>query len=326
MQIPVRTRASVRNTPPALFPPILGALGLGLAWRAAGGLSPVAGAVGEVLAGMAVLAWVVAAGLYAVKLVLRPAVLMEELRVVPARAGVAAASMGAMLVAAALLPHAKGLAEALWWAGLIAQAGVALAVAYALATAPEGAPRWTPFLHLPFVGFIVAPIAGMPLGHEALSRGIIFYSGLAALVIYARTLPAMRRGEVPAPLRPALAIHLAPLSLLGIAVLGQGWSNVAVLFSGACIGLAAVLVLQARWIAEAGFSPIWGSLTFPTAAFASFHLQMATASAGAIGSFQLIFGAAGLGFATLLIPYVFARILRLWPSGRLAAMTNAATA
>ena len=81
-----------RGTPPAVFPPVLGLLALGLAWRRAGPQLPagVAG-LGEAVLGAATLLALFALVAYAAKVAQRPGVLVEDLRILPGRAGVTAA-------------------------------------------------------------------------------------------------------------------------------------------------------------------------------------------------------------------------------------------
>ena len=73
--------------------PLLGALGLALAWRAAAapfGLSRLP----SMLAGIVTAAWAFAVTAYAVKLIRRPAVLVDEVGILPGRAGLGAALVG----------------------------------------------------------------------------------------------------------------------------------------------------------------------------------------------------------------------------------------
>jgi tellurite resistance protein len=120
----------------------------------------------------------------------------------------------------------------------------------------------------------------------------------------------------PAPLRPLLAFHLAPASLfasvcglLDMPLLALIW-----LAWGAVI-LGAMLV-SARWVLEAGFTPLWGAFTFPLAAYASALLINGWVWPGVV-----------MGAALMVInPWIAWRALKLWPGGQLAAKTNAATA
>jgi len=173
-----------RRTPPALFPATLGLFGLGLAWQKAGALGGWAAGVGDLILGMVRLLFLVAFVPYAMKLLVRPAVLLEELKVMPARAGVAALSMSLMVMAAGLMGIVLSLAASVWYLGLVLHAVFFVAVMVTLLRGPVEQRKPTSAQHLPFVGFIVAPLAGVGLGYGDLSL-VIFWGSLAiALVIW----------------------------------------------------------------------------------------------------------------------------------------------
>ena len=111
-----------RRTPPAIFPPIMGLFGLGLAWRVlalAPGLRPLE-PIGEAILGATLLLYGFALIAWASKPLRRPAVAIEELRVLPGRAGMAAMVLCLVLSGAALRPYAPSLALALVTLGLVA--------------------------------------------------------------------------------------------------------------------------------------------------------------------------------------------------------------
>ena len=122
----------------------------------------------------------------------------------------------------------------------------------------------------------------------------------------------------PAPLRPLLAIHLSPAALLSTTATLNGWPMLALGFAALGALVFVALLVSARWVAAAGFSPMWGAFTFPLAAFAAALLALGTPWAYA----GMILLAAG----TIAIPAIAWRILTLWGAGTLAAKTNAAEA
>ena len=89
-----------RRTPPAMFPPILGTLALALAWLGGAGAFGLPLGLAQMGAGMAVAVGLFAVTAYAVKLIRRPAVLADELTVLPGRTGVAAGVLSLYLLAA----------------------------------------------------------------------------------------------------------------------------------------------------------------------------------------------------------------------------------
>ncbi|OYW41818.1 MAG: tellurium resistance protein, partial [Rhodobacterales bacterium 12-64-8] len=85
-----------------IFPPILGALALAGAVRLSLDRLGWDRGLGELLVGLALALFAFAAFAYLAKLVRRPRVVVEDLRVLPGRAGLAALTMGGMAAAALL--------------------------------------------------------------------------------------------------------------------------------------------------------------------------------------------------------------------------------
>ncbi len=320
MPKPVRERLWHR-TPPAIFPPILGLFGLGMAWRRAAPVLHVPPFLGELILGAVVLLYLFALGAYLLKFSRRPAVFGEDLHTLPGRAGLSTLTMSGMLMAAALVPHAPALAGTVLGAALLGHLAIAIAVIAILWPLPLRARRMTPVWHLTFVGFIVGPVAGVPLGWLALSDAILWIMLASAITIWLGHGLLMLGGPVPAPLRPTLAIHLAPAALLGIVAALLGYKGLALAMALLSIVILGWLLLRILWITEAGFSPFWGAFTFPLAAFANLMLLMVVPHGDAFR----ILGAVALVAATLLIPWIALRILKMWLSGQLAAKTNAAS-
>lgn len=310
-----------RRTPPAIFPPILGLFGLGLAWRAGAPAFGLPGALAEILLGAVTLLYLFALAAWISKPLRRLAVVPEELRVLPGRAGLAAMTLSALLLAATLVPYAPGFAAGLAVLACLAHAGLALLVLGLILRGPEEARTVTPVWHLVFVGFILAPLTALPLGHEGIARAILFATLPVAAAIWAVSLWQLATRIPPAPLRPLLAIHLAPASLLATVAAGLGLTTLAGVFAGLAAGILLALLAAGRWIAASGFSPLWGAFTFPLAAFASALFALAPGS-------EALRLAAGLVLvaATLAIPPIAVKVLQAWARGGLAARTNAAEA
>lgn len=310
-----------RRTPPAIFPPIMGLFGLGLGWRAAApafGLSPafgdaILGAVAPLFA-FALIAWLA-------KPLRRPAVVLEELRVLPGRAGLAAASLCLMLLAASLAPFATGLARGLAVLAFSVHVGLVVTLIHVLRTGPAEGRVVTPVFHLTFVGFIIGGLAANTLGEPQIARIILWSMLIPAGVIWGVSARQILSRPPPAPLRPLLAIHLAPASLFTIVAHGAGMVAASYAFAALAAAIFAALLISVRWLTSAGFSPLWGAFTFPLAAFAT-ALILVSQGAGAMGWI----GGFVLAFCTLFIPYTAFRILKLWAGGMLAAKTNAAEA
>lgn len=311
-----------RRTPPAIFPPILGLFGLGLAWRAAGPALGVPGGIGDLILGGVALLYLFALVAWAAKPARRPGVVLDELQALPGRAGLAALTLSALLLAAAVVPVHAPLAAALSLFALGAHALLTALFTFHLIhghTDSAEVRTVTPVHHLVFVGFVLWPLSAIPLGWAGAATLVLWLMIPVAGTIWALSLWQLTRRIPPAPLRPLLAIHAAPAAIfatvgaeLGMAALAQGFALLAV-------GIALALGAAGRWVLASGVSPFWGALTFPLAACAT-----AVLSLPAVGGPTLLAGAVLLAGATLLNPFVAWRVLGAWAQGGLAERTNAA--
>lgn len=320
---PIKLRAFQRM-PPAVFPAIMGLFGLGLALRRGADAIGYPVAIAEIMLGAVSLLWVFATLGYLAKLSQRPAVIMDDLAILPGRAGLAAMSLGMALLAVTLLPYSAVAATMVMFAALGLHFGLAALIALALHRGPEEGRHVTPVWHLSFVGFIIAAVAAAPLGFTALATGILIATSIVALGIWAASLIQLIKRVPPAPLRPLLAIHLSPAALFGTVALLLGMPKVAMGFAvlGGLILLA--MVATARWITESGFSALWGAFTFPLAAYASLLLGLGAAMGP--NSAWVWAGTLVLTAAIGIVPAIALKVLQAWTKGTLAAKTNAATA
>lgn len=306
------------STPPAIFPPLLGLIGLGLALRQSLVALDLPPDPVEVLLGALLGLWAFAVLAIAVKAIRRRAVVVEDLRPLPGRAGLAAASMSGMAAAGMIAPHAPRLAVVLAFASLFAHAILALLLIPVMRAQGEDGLSPNPSWHLSFVGFIVAAPVLARLGWAQTATVLFWVTLPVALAIWLLSLIQLIRRIPPAPLRPMLAIHLAPAALLSSTATLIGQHALAEALILLSIAILAALLASLRWLLASGFSPIWGAMTFPLAAFAAALLTYG----GPATMPGLIVALAGLG----IIPVIAWSILKLWPAGKLAAKTNAATA
>ena len=318
-----------RQTPPAIFTIILGLFGLALAWRAGALVSIVPEAVSQVLLGGVSALFAAAAFSYLIKVLRRPSALIEDLRILPGRGGVAALGVCFSALAAGFAPLSPEGAIKLMYFALVFHALLALLVLYVLATSPKEQRKVTPIWHLSFVGFIVAAVSGTTLGQYGLSQVVFWAALLMASGIWAVSLFQLIKTTPPAPLRPLLAIHLAPASLFGIVALGfpaDQFPHMLVLAQiFTCIAALIVLVLlvSLRWIMAAGFSPLWGAFTFPMTASAVLFLGLHAQTGSLLAK---VIGVAVLVAATFFVPWVAAKVVQMWLKGTLATKTNASKA
>ncbi len=297
----------------------MGLMGLGLGWREATTTLGAPSGIGDLVLGAAAMLLLFCLIAWLAKPLRRPGVISEELRVLPGRAGMAAMVLSLVLLAAALVPLAPGLALGVLGVAVVGHLALMGLVIRTLLTGPEEGRVVTPVFHLVFVGPILWPLSALPLGFDA--QAVLWATIPVALVIWAVSAVQLIRRIPPAPLRPLLAIHLAPASLFAI-VASQ--LELAVLANASALLAAGILIAllgSARWLTEAGFSPLWGAFTFPLAAFATALLSVSD-GAGLVG----VMGGVALVAATLAIPPIAFKVLQAWAKGSLAARTNAAVA
>ncbi|WP_158617271.1 TDT family transporter [Falsigemmobacter faecalis] len=312
----IAARGLFRRMPPAVFPPLLGLTGLGLAWRRAGDQTALPGGLAELLLGGIFLLWCFMIGAYLSKVFRRPGVLREELSLLPGRAGLAAADVSAFLMAAVVAPYLPGLALAILVLAVGCHLCLGFAVLKAYFTGPEEARVITPVWQLIFTGYIILPFTLEPLGYTQLAHLAYFYAVFSGLVLWLQAVWMLVKRIPPAPLRPLLAIHLAPASLMVLSSVILGYETMALLLAVVASGIFLALLLSARWLTAAGFSPFWGAFTFPLAAFANAQMAMG----------WMITGILALIAASAMVAFVASRVWQMWARGTLAIKTNTPTA
>ncbi|WP_103333498.1 tellurium resistance protein [Pseudotabrizicola formosa] len=315
-EFPPRKLPLFARMPPAVFTVVFGLLGLSLALKRALIEVQLPQGPADLGMGVALGLWLFCALAYCVKIARRPGVVTEELRTLPGRAGLAAASVGSLACAAVLGFFDPDLARGALILGLALQTVLAVLMIRSLRRAPAEGRVVTPIWHLAFVGSIVGALAAVPLGWERLAAGLLWGTMPVAAMIWGISLRQLVKRIPPAPLRPLLAIHLAPASLFASVAGLLGMAGLAQAMLGLACVIALALAVSGRWIIEAGFTPLWGAFTFPLAAFASALLINGWGLAGVVIT-VLALGA---------VPVIAWRVIRMWPQGTLAAKTNAATA
>lgn len=306
-----------RRVPPMVFPPLLGALILGLGWREAVGLFGMSAGMAEGLLGALALLWVFAQAAYLAKLVRRAGVLAEDLAILPGRVGLGAAVMSDYAAAMVIAPYLPGLARGVLCAGLLLHVVMMIVAIRGMLAGPAEGRDVTPAWQMLFAGPMLAAVAALALGWPDLARGLLLVAAPVSVVIWALSLRQLALRIPPAPLRPLLLLHPAMAAVLGLGALGLGWSSVAL----AAAGLALILLIGCsaalRWIAGTGFTAFWGVAGFPLSTFVL--LALGLPGAAMAGGVMLV-------PATLVTLPLLARVLQDWARGRLAAGTNAAEA
>jgi len=311
-----------RSTPSAVFPAILGLVGLGLLWR---GLAEAFGfttAIGDIFLGVSAAALFYFSLAYLAKFLARPGVLAEDLRAPPGRAGLSALSMAYIVLAAGLLPFGL-LAAYIWWFGLLLNAVILVYVLIADFKTRAGGRSATPFQYFTYAGLSTAPLAGVALGYSALSQALGYITLLVFVFISLKIGAKFLRSRPPAPLRPPLVMLLAPLGLFALAFGQFGPEILFLVFYILAWGVAIVLLVFARWLTIAGFTPIWGMLGFSLAVFTNMNLMAIDKGFGTIATTGAIAGAL---IGTPLILFIAFRVAKMWAKRDLAKKTGAAVA
>lgn len=304
-------RSALAHLYPGWFTPVMGLAGLSLAWHRA------VPAMGDAARGTAIVIGSLAAMVLGVLLLAtlwrarsEPEAWAEDRRHPVRHTFVATLPSGIILVAtagvAAFGPSPGtvigGLLQGLWAAGCVSMVWVTLWVmARWWRGAPEGGLAWpsvTPALIVPVVGHVLAPMAGVALGHPEWSAaqfgiGLAFWLPTLALLM-ARLVVA---GPLPERLLPTVFIVVAPPAAAGLSVLelgappALGW-----MLWGVAVFALLWALSAARRIAALPFGLTHWALSFPLAATAGLTLRLAPAS----GPMALL-GTALLAVASLVI-------------------------
>lgn len=311
-----------RRTPPAIFPVALGFMGLALAWRNAAEVVPIPREIGDLMLGLATAYFLFFAVSYVAKVMARPSVVFDDLKMPSARAGVAAFPMAIMLLAAALLPFGIE-ARAVWWFGVGTYYIATGLVAWSILTGPPEGRKLSPFQYLAFVGPVVGPIAGIPLGYATASFWLTMFALVPYVIITFGYYPRLFRVRPAVPLRPSLTIVLAATSLFGLSF---GLLDMEVpfhFFHWLATGIALVLLSSSLWLTEGGWNPVWGSFTFPAATFMHLEILAMQRNEGFIAMAGLV---STMVIGTPLILYIVWMSSKVWIRGELAKISGAATA
>ncbi len=311
-----------RSTPPAIFPSILGLLGLGNGLRWLSGVWGYPVAAGDFLLGVAAALLLFFSLSYLAKLLARPGVLPEDLRAPPGQAGLAALALGYLVLAMGVLSKGQ-IAHWFWWIGVGLFLLLLLLIIKVQLKTPRAARSITPYALLPFTGLSAAAMAGFSLGYGLLSQIFVYAALLAFIWLGVRLGIKLVRNRPPAPLRPAYAGFLMSPSLLG---LGFGQFGPEVVFVGflALAWLIALLMLAgAGWMTKSGFSPVWGEIGFAVAIFFNLNIMAISKGYGFVADTGALAGAL---IGTPLILYITYKTLRMWMQRDLAKKTGAATA
>lgn len=175
-----------------------------------------------------------------------------------------------LVIATAILPLSKPLAQALWGLGTIGQGALTLAVISGwIGTRSFQHGHVSPAWFIPAVGNVIVPVAGAQLGWVEISwlffaAGMIFWIVLLALVFNR----LIFHDPLPGRLQPTLVILIAPPAVAYIAwvkMTGGGDAFAHILLSLGYV-FAALVATQLPRILRLPFALSFWALSFPVAA------------------------------------------------------------
>lgn len=299
------------HLPLPLFAATMGIAGLGLAWREAHRTFGVPEVMGEALLLLAGLVYLATFLLHAIRALRHPEALAADLRHPVRLMFAGAVSIGIILLAGGLLPHHRDAADLLWIGGVFLHLLIGVLVLQRLLTQPGNPVVLAPPLLIPLVGNILAPVFGAQLGHQEASWMLFGVGTVLWIMVQPAIMHRLLAGpELPARLRPTLAILLAPpaVGVLALTSLtGGAIGPVHLGLYGAAALIAVLLLALVPAMATAPFAMSWWGWTFPAAAFATATMVILRALAPPGAGVVM---AAVLALATLVVALVCWRTAR----------------
>ncbi|MFW6379463.1 MAG: SLAC1 anion channel family protein [Guyparkeria sp.] len=278
------TDTRLAHFPISMFAIVMGLAGLTLVIDALAEPGTWMGGIATALVTLDLAVFALIAVLYLVKGVRHPAAVRAEFNHPVKLSFFPAITIGLILLGMVTLERWPGLAHLLWGIGTAGHLVLTLAILS----------RWmhqqhfeihhsNPAWFIPIVGNILVPIAGVPLGHEALSWfffsvGLVFWPLLFAILLYRYFF----HDPMPGKLMPTLFIFIAPpavgfLSWLALHP-GAAPDGFALVLFNVAIFLTLLLVWQIGRFVRLPFALSWWAYSFPVAAMTLATLRMAGAT------------------------------------------------
>ena len=277
--------AAASRVPASFFSIVVGLAGLGAAWRSAAHAYGVSDWLADALLAVSAALFLGVLAAQALRAV-RGGALRSELEHPISGSLAALGPASLLLVAAGVAVHFRDLALVLFWIGAAGQvaAGVWLVGRWLLAAADPKAV--TPALHLPALGFLLAAVAAGAVGR--VDAGWLFFgAGVVLWLVVAAALldRYLSAGELPAAVRPLVALEIAPpaAALLAWQSLEGGAPDVVsrILLGFALFQALVVARLLGR-LRDVPFSPSYWAFAFPLAALAAGALRQSAAAPGSV--------------------------------------------
>ena len=268
---PAPAQNRLEHFPIPFFAMVMGLSGTALALHAAeqhSGSEPIAS---QLILALAVGAFVILAGFYALKAIRYPGAVVAEWRHPVKLSFFPALTISILLIATAIRAMSMDVARVLWIIGTIGQAGLTLAVlsnwiGHRTFQTMHISPAW----FIPAVGNVIVPVAGVSFGFVEtswvfFSAGIIFWLVLLVLVMNR----LIFHDPLPARMVPTVAILIAPPAVAFLSWLqlnGGVLDGAARLLYGMTLVFAALALTQVMKLKGLPFALSWWALSFPVAA------------------------------------------------------------
>jgi tellurite resistance protein len=273
--------------PVALFGSVMGITGLSVAWRLASIRFGVPGWISDSLGALAVIAFVLIAAAFSVKIVSAPDVVRAEFA-----HPIGGSLFGTFLISLLLLPIviapvSLGLARIVWAVGAVGMLAFAWLMVDRWLSDRQQVAHATPAWIVPVVGMMDVPLAMPSLGlsslHGVMVLGMavgIFFAIPLFTLIFSRLL---FEPPLPDALQPTLMIILAPFAVgtsAYVATAGQVDLFAQSLYA-LTLFLLAVLLGRLRYVGRCcPFRVAWWAVSFPLAAAAIAGLRVDMAFPG----------------------------------------------
>ncbi len=276
--------AAAARVPASFFSIVLGLAGLGVAWRAAGRAYGVSDWLADALLAVSAALFL---GVLAAQVVraLRGALRAElEHPISGSLAALGPASL--LLLAAGISAHARDVALVLFWIGAVGQVAIGVWLVGRWLLAPADPRVVTPALHLPALGNLVAGIAAGAVGR--VDAGWLFFgAGVVLWLVVAAALldRYVSAGELPAAVRPLLALEIAPPAAALLAwqsLEGGAPDTVSRMLLGFALFQALVVARLLGRLREVPFSQFYWAFAFPLSALAAGALRQSAAAPGSV--------------------------------------------
>ncbi len=278
--------AAASRVPASFFSIVVGLAGLGAAWRSAARAYGVSDWLADaLLAVSAALVRGVVAG-RVLRAVRAGAALRAELEHPVSGSHAALGPASLLLVAAGVSVHFRDLALVLFWIGAAAQVGLGVWLVGRWLLAAADPKAVTPALHLPSVGFLLAAVAAGAVGRVD-AGWLLFGAGIVLWLLVAAALldRSLSAGELPASVRPLVALEIAPPAAALLAwqsLEGGAPDTVSRILLGVALFQALVVARLLGRLRDVPFSPSYWAFAFPLAALAAGALRQSAAAPGSI--------------------------------------------